>query len=202
MSARSKADNHYVAVAARHGCRKGLARIIIKWARHYHVSISLAFALFEHESGFRKVFGHDPTIYAGAGLVTKLKFLAYRLARRRSGNRLMQGAGEGQLTWWQTQDLADTLGGERRPLAQPAVRLTHREDSRAPAPRAPAPSRGSCRSTGRRPGACRLPRDRARPDSKRADGLAGSRRSPGIRSRRAAYHRAAGCHHKPRCQAP
>jgi hypothetical protein len=111
MSARSKADNHYVAVAARHGCRKGLARIIIKWARHYHVSISLAFALFEHESGFRKVFGHDPTIYAGAGLVTKLKFLAYRLARRRSGNRLMQGAGEGQLTWWQTQDLADTLGG-------------------------------------------------------------------------------------------
>lgn len=104
-------DARYVKVAKLRGCRPGLARVIIAWCRHYGLPISLGFALIQHESGFRKVFGHDPTIYSGAGKVTKLRFLRYRKARRASGNRLMQGAGEAQLTWWETQDLADAYGG-------------------------------------------------------------------------------------------
>lgn len=107
----TRRDEEYVQIAARHGCRVGLGRVIVKWARHFHVPLSLAFALIEHESGFRKVFGHDPTIYAGAGVVTKAKYLAYRAKRRATGNRLMQGVGEAQLTWWATQDYADRLGG-------------------------------------------------------------------------------------------
>jgi hypothetical protein len=110
-SGTAQRDAQLVAIAARHGCRRGLGRIIVRWARAYGVPISLAFALFEHESGFRKVFGHDPSIYAGAGPVTRVKYLAYRTARRASHNRAMQGVGEGQLTWWQTQDQADALGG-------------------------------------------------------------------------------------------
>lgn len=111
QKARKAADKRYVKVARRLGCRAGLARLIIKWARHYGVPISLAFALFEHEAAFRKVFGHDSTIFVGAGVVTRAKSKAYIKARRRSGNRLMQGVGEGQLTWWETQDLAEKLGG-------------------------------------------------------------------------------------------
>ena len=110
-AAQRRADARYVKVAAKHGCRPALGRIIVRHARAKGVPISLAFALFEHESGFRKVFGHDPTIYVGAGTVTRAKYLAYRARRRASGNRLMQGVGEGQLTWWETQDLADARGG-------------------------------------------------------------------------------------------
>jgi hypothetical protein len=104
-------DAALVAAAGRHGCRPGLARVIIHRAREHGVPLCLAFALIEHESGFQKVFGHDPTTYAGAGLVTEAKYLAYRTVRRTSGNRLMQGVGEAQLTWWETQDQADALGG-------------------------------------------------------------------------------------------
>jgi hypothetical protein len=111
MSASERRDAELVAIAGRHGCRPGLARVIVQRAREHGIPLSLGFALIEHESGFQKVFGHDPAPYAGAGLVTETKYLAYRTVRRASGNRLMQGVGEAQLTWWQTQDQADALGG-------------------------------------------------------------------------------------------
>lgn len=110
-SSRAANTVRLVAIALRYGCRPGLARIIIAACREYGLPISLGFALFYQESGFRKVFGHDPTIFVGAGLVTKAKYLRYRNQRRDSGNRLMQGVGEGQLTWWETQDLCDRMGG-------------------------------------------------------------------------------------------
>jgi hypothetical protein len=84
----------------------------INAARRSKLSLHFACALIEKESGKgHNVFGHDPTIFAGAGLVTKPKYLAYRLKRRQSGNRQMQGVGPCQLTWWATQDTADKLGG-------------------------------------------------------------------------------------------
>jgi hypothetical protein len=110
-SPESAATRHYVEVAERFGCRPGLGRLIVHHARKFGVPISLAFALIDHESDFRKVFGHDPTIFSGAGEVTKAKYLDYRAQRRASGNRKMQGVGEGQLTWWETQDRADRHGG-------------------------------------------------------------------------------------------
>ena len=110
-SPESAATRHYVEVAERFGCRPGLGRLIVQYARKYGVPISTAFALIDHESDFRKVFGHDPTIFVGAGEVTKAKYLDYRAKRRASGNTKMQGVGEGQLTWWETQDRADQHGG-------------------------------------------------------------------------------------------
>lgn len=74
--------------------------------------VALACALLEQETGGgHNVFGHDPTIFVGAGLVTKPKYLQYKAFREKSGNRLMQGVGPVQLTWWSTQDAADHAGG-------------------------------------------------------------------------------------------
>lgn len=107
--------------ARAYGARSSL-RIIIE-AHAAGVPVSLAFAIFEHESGFQAVFGHDPTIFVGAGLVTKAKYIAYRNARRASGNREMQGVGYGQLTWWATQDAADREGGCWRTPANVRIAL-------------------------------------------------------------------------------
>lgn len=85
-------------------------RIVIE-ARRAEIPASLAFALIETESGFRNVFGHDPTIFAGAGQVTRAKYEAYLAKRGPRGEGGMQGIGPAQLTWWTYQDEADRLGG-------------------------------------------------------------------------------------------
>lgn len=81
---------------------------IIQQARKSGIPISLGFALIEQESEFKNVFGHDPTIYQGAGKVTKKKYLDYKTKR---GHTHMQGVGPAQLTWWEYQDEADKRGG-------------------------------------------------------------------------------------------
>lgn len=91
-------------------------------ARRAKISVPLAAALVEQESGDgSNIFGHDPTIFSGAGKVTKDKYLAYKARRRASGNRLMQGVGPLQLTWWSTQDRADALGGAWKPAVNMRV---------------------------------------------------------------------------------
>lgn len=103
------ADQHYASIASGYGIDNSLRAF---WeARRAGISPSLAAAILEQESGGQNVFGHDPTIFIGAGEVTKAKYLAYRERRRASGNRLMQGVGPMQLTWWEFQDGADRLGG-------------------------------------------------------------------------------------------
>ncbi len=75
-----------------------------------HFSYPVLCAFLEQESaGGENIFGHDPTIFVGAGRVTKKKYLAYR-AQRKQGKG-MQGVGPMQLTWWEFQDRADALGG-------------------------------------------------------------------------------------------
>jgi hypothetical protein len=105
-----RSDAIYYLRARRHGAR--YAGRIIEEAHREGIQLSLAFAVCEQETGFRNVFGHDPTIYVGAGKVTKRKYLAYKRAR---GTTHMQGVGPMQLTWWATQDLADREGGCWRP---------------------------------------------------------------------------------------
>lgn len=109
MASRRERDNELAHIAKRHGAHYSL-RIVLE-ARRAGIPISLGFALVEQESGFHNIFGHDPTIYVGAGAVTKAKYLGYRAKRRSSGNRMMQGVGPCQLTWWEYQDAADRLGG-------------------------------------------------------------------------------------------
>lgn len=104
-----EADQRYASIAAEHGIKNSLRAL---WeARHYGISPALAIAMLEQESDGENVFGHDPTIFIGAGQVTRDKYMEYRRQRRASGNRLMQGVGPMQLTWWEFQDGADKMGG-------------------------------------------------------------------------------------------
>lgn len=96
----------------------GIVNPLVTWEEAHHVGLPLAYAcaLLDQESGGgANVFGHDPTICIGWGSVTWLKYAAYKTRRRASGNRLMQGVGPVQLTWWSTQDAADREGGCWRP---------------------------------------------------------------------------------------
>jgi hypothetical protein len=104
----SARDNELAHKAKAHGARYSL-RIVLE-ARRADIPISLGFALVEQESGFSNVFGHDPTIFQGAGKVTKSKYLEYKRQRGTPG-RKMQGVGPCQLTWWTYQDRADRYGG-------------------------------------------------------------------------------------------
>lgn len=112
-----KNDLVAAARAKRHGMHHTIK--IAQEARRAGIPYDLAYALVEQETGTgRNVFGSDPTIYVGAGAVTKKKYLAYRARRRASGNRLMQGVGLTQLTWWEFQDAADRMGGCWNPRIQ------------------------------------------------------------------------------------
>lgn len=73
------------------------------------ISHALAAAMTEQETWRgQNIYGHDPTIFIGAGQVTKENYRRYKRLR---GTTHMQGVGPLQLTWWATQDAADKLGG-------------------------------------------------------------------------------------------
>jgi hypothetical protein len=106
--------------AIAHGA--AFALTIIREARRAGIPVSLAFALVEQESAFKNVFGHDPTIFVGAGTVTKAKVESYLKQR---GHTRMQGVGTTQLTWWEFQDEAQKLGGLWKPEIQMRVAFAH-----------------------------------------------------------------------------
>lgn len=86
--------------------------MVIQEAHTAGLPLELACAVLMQESGGgHNEFGHDPTICVGWGTVTHAKYLVYLARRRLSGNRLMQGVGPMQLTWFAYQDEADQLGG-------------------------------------------------------------------------------------------
>ena len=95
----------------------GSLRLLME-ARLAGITPSLALALRQQESGIQgdgNVFGHDPTIFAGAGKVTKAKYLAYKKKRGSHGQGGMQGVGPLQLTYYAFQDEADKMGGCWKP---------------------------------------------------------------------------------------
>ncbi|MGH2824938.1 MAG: hypothetical protein ACRDLY_18335, partial [Thermoleophilaceae bacterium] len=99
---------------------------VVEEARRAGLRLPLACALLEKESGGgRNVFGHDPTIFVGAGEVTRAKYAEYKRRRIASGNRLMQGVGPCQLTWWEFQDSADREGGCWRPEINMRIGFRH-----------------------------------------------------------------------------
>ena len=102
--------------------------LVIEEAKREGLQLSLACALLEQESGGgRNVFGHDGgTIFAGAGTVTREKYLDYK--RQRDANpkrRRMQGVGATQLTWWELQDQADKEGGCWQPRYNLRIGFRH-----------------------------------------------------------------------------
>jgi hypothetical protein len=99
---------------------------VVEEAKRAGLRLPLACALLEKESGKgRNVFGHDPTIFVGAGEVTRAKYREYKRRRVASGNRQMQGVGPCQLTWWEFQDTADREGGCWRPEINMRVGFRH-----------------------------------------------------------------------------
>lgn len=114
MTVLTPRELRYAVIAARNGIKR--PRTTLQEAKRAGIGPALALAMVEQETGNgANIFGHDPTIFIGAGTVTKDKYLAYREARRRSGNRQMQGVGPLQLTWWELQDAADREGGCWKP---------------------------------------------------------------------------------------
>lgn len=94
--------------------RNGIKIPIITYqeARRTGCNLAALSAVLEQETGGgANVFGHDPTIFVGAGKVTKLKYQAYKHARGATGRGGMQGVGPMQLTYYSYQDEADKLGG-------------------------------------------------------------------------------------------
>jgi hypothetical protein len=116
----SARDLRLAAKARANGARYSLR--ILDEARRAGIPASLGFALVQTESGFKNIFGHDPTIFVGAGAVTKDKYLRYKALR---GHTRMQGVGLTQLTWWATQDEADKRGGCWVPRVQLRVAFEH-----------------------------------------------------------------------------
>ena len=99
---------------------------VVEEAKRAGLRLPLACALLEKESGGgRNVFGHDPTIFVGAGEVTRAKYREYKKRRVGSGNTHMQGVGPCQLTWWEFQDTADREGGCWRPEVNMRVGFRH-----------------------------------------------------------------------------
>jgi hypothetical protein len=79
--------------------------------------------LMQESGGGANIFGHDTSIYSGAGKVTRQKYLQYKAQRKRSGK--MQGVGPMQLTWYTFQDRADRLGGAWKPHNNMLVGFRH-----------------------------------------------------------------------------
>jgi uncharacterized protein YcbK (DUF882 family) len=99
-------------------------------ARNAGLDLAYACALLEKESGGgANVFGHDRDANGryifpardGAVAVTEELYREYKRRRVASGNRLMQGAGPAQLTWWEFQDEADREGGCWKPAVNMRV---------------------------------------------------------------------------------
>jgi hypothetical protein len=84
-----------------------------------------ASVLMQETSGGANIFGHDPTIFAGAGDVTKAKYLAYKKQRGPKGEGGMQGVGPLQLTFFSLQDEADDRGGCWKPYVNMLVGFEH-----------------------------------------------------------------------------
>lgn len=97
-----------------------IATNVVRAARHAGLPLSVACALIEHETNFRNVYGHDPTIFVG-GLdkghryrhVTRANYAIYKLRRKLTGK--VQGVGPAQLTWIGYQQEAEKLGGNWNP---------------------------------------------------------------------------------------
>lgn len=114
-----------VVEAKRAGCT--MAGVARRAARNAHIPYYVGCAFLQQETGGgRNVFGHDPTVFAGAGEVTRSKYLAYKSVRQRTGE--MQGVGPMQLTWSTFQDQADRLGGAWKPYPNMLVGFRHVAD--------------------------------------------------------------------------
>ena len=103
------------------GCKMPVRALIA--ARSCGLNVALACSILEQETGGGvNEYGHDPTVFVGAGRVTRWNYRQYLVMRDtpHHGARC-QGVGPVQLTYWGFQDRADALGGCWRPLVNMRV---------------------------------------------------------------------------------
>lgn len=111
-----------VEAARKAGC--DMADTALRATRDAEIPYYVGCAFLQQETdGGENVFGHDPTVFSGAGKVTRAKYLAYKRVRERTGE--MQGVGPMQLTWYSYQDRADRLGGAWKPYPNMLVGFRH-----------------------------------------------------------------------------
>lgn len=86
--------------AAAHGVPKQIAHDIAFACRKEHLRYALGFAMFEQESNFRNVYGHDAGGLNPGEVVTRENYLDFRaeVVRRQGGGA--NGVGLGQITYW------------------------------------------------------------------------------------------------------
>lgn len=82
---------------------------LITEAGKFGLSVPLACSLVVQESAWENIFGHDPTVFVGAGAVTENSYHAYSAEAERTGQ--VQGVGVVQLTYRAYQLEADKIGG-------------------------------------------------------------------------------------------
>ncbi len=89
-------------------------------ARGAKLPVPLACSILTQETGGGvNEYGHDPTIFVGAGAVTKGNYHSYLALRNQTGK--CQGVGPVQLTYAGYQDAADRAGGCWKPLVNMTV---------------------------------------------------------------------------------
>ena len=107
------AEYRRIRVAKQHGILMPIRAWRAAHRAHVPYYIACAF-LMQETSGGKNIFGHDPTIFVGAGQVTKEKYLRYKRERGSVAAR-SQGVGPMQITYWSLQDECDDLGGCWKP---------------------------------------------------------------------------------------
>jgi len=86
--------------AAAHGVPENIATYIAFACRKEKLRYALGFAMFEQESDFKVIYGHDLGGLNAGLRVTRENYLRFRVevVRRRGGGS--NGVGLGQVTWW------------------------------------------------------------------------------------------------------
>lgn len=86
--------------AAAHGVPKGIALDIAQACRKYKLRYSLAFGMFEQESNFQLIYGHDAGGLDAGEKITKANYAKFRAELIARGGGGANGVGLGQVTYW------------------------------------------------------------------------------------------------------
>lgn len=95
-----KAAKRVAARATDAGVPAAIAQDIAKACRKYKLRYALGFAMFEQESNFESIYGHDSGGLFPGERVTRLNYAAFREAVVDSGGSGANGVGLGQVTYW------------------------------------------------------------------------------------------------------
>lgn len=86
--------------ASRHGVPRGIAECIAFACRKEHLPYAIAFGMFEQESNFENIYGHDAGGLNPGEKVTKANFAAFRAHVVANLGGGANGVGLGQVTYW------------------------------------------------------------------------------------------------------